>query len=45
MKKVENFGMKKGTTLTVLLGKQKNIDVKAKFGKITGADFKKLRNK
>jgi len=28
-----------------LVGKQKNIDVAAPFGKITGADFKKLRNK
>ena len=28
-----------------LVGKQKNIDVAAPFGKITGADFKKLRKK
>ena len=28
-----------------LIGGQKNIDVAAPFGKITGADFKKLRNK
>ena len=28
-----------------LVGKQKNLDVAAPFGKITGADFKKLRNK
>ena len=37
------FGMKKGSN--GLVGKQKNIDVAAPFGKITGADFKKLRNK
>jgi len=28
-----------------LVGKQKNLDVAAPFGKITGADFKKLRSK
>ena len=28
-----------------LVGKQKNIDVAKPFGKITGADFKKLRKK
>ena len=28
-----------------LVGGQKKIDVAAPFGKITGADFKKLRNK
>ena len=28
-----------------LVGKQKNIDVAAPFGKITGDDFKKLRKK
>jgi len=28
-----------------LVGKQKNIDVAAPFGKITGADFKKLKKK
>ena len=28
-----------------LVGKQKNIDVAEPFGKITGADFKKLRKK
>ena len=37
------FGMKKGSN--GLVGKQKNIDVAAPFGKITGADVKKLRNK
>ena len=37
------FGMKKGSN--GLVGKQKNIDVAAPFGKITGADFKKLRDK
>ena len=35
------FGYKGGK----LVGKQKNIDVAAPFGKITGADFKKLRKK
>ena len=37
------FGYKGGSN--GLVGKQKNIDVAAPFGKITGADFKKLRNK
>ena len=37
------FGMKKGSN--GLVGKQKNIDVAAPFGKITGADFKKLRER
>ena len=37
------FGYKGGSK--GLVGKQKNIDVAAPFGKITGADFKKLRKK
>jgi hypothetical protein len=37
------FGYKGGSK--DLVGKQKNIDVAAPFGKITGADFKKLRKK
>ena len=37
------FGYKGGSN--GLVGKQKNIDVAAPFGKITGADFKKLRKK
>jgi len=37
------FGYKGGSN--GLVGKQKNIDIAAPFGKITGADFKKLRKK
>ena len=39
------MGRRMGYDSGKLVGKQKNIDVAAPFGKITGADFKKLRKK
>ena len=43
----ETFGPKKRVNAKggKLIGGQKNIDVAAPFGKITGEDFAKLRNK